>query len=393
MPPALGACEHKPPPNFSNSFKGGRPRDSTRFVPGVDRKSVGGTTEDAAEKSRRQVSSRVATGFAGNAHDPYGPANRRRAPMTQDRTGHGRLRLFLSDFHNSGVLWGTVAVLAFSLTVPLTRIAAPVFGGLIAGLGRAALAALIAGPLLFATSQPRPKLRDVPTLMVVGLGLLVGYPLFLSLGLETVPSIHGAVTSGLLPVATAVAAVVLASERPSTMFWVGTLAGVVAVLTYAIMQGGGTLVAGDAWLLCAVVSAGIGNATGGLMARRMGGWRTICWALLVVSPLTFSFVLYDSSRLAIQAPVGAWISLLYLGIVSSLLAFCAWVKGLSMGGIARIGQLQLLQPFTILPSSAILLGEHVTVASLAASAIVFVCAAFCLRARASKPSNASTRGV
>jgi drug/metabolite transporter (DMT)-like permease len=305
--------------------------------------------------------------------------------MTRDRTGRGRLRLLRSDVHGSGVLWGTVAVLAFSLTVPLTRIAAPVFGGLIAGLGRAVLAAMIAGPLLLATSQPLPKLRDVPTLAAAGLGLLVGYPLFLSLGLETVPSVHGAVTSGLLPVATAVAAVVLASERPPATFWAGTLAGVSAVLAYAIIQGGGTLVAGDAWLLCAVASAGIGNAAGGLMARRMGGWQTICWALLAVSPVTFGLVLHDSSRLAIQAPAGAWISLLYLGIVSSLLAFCAWVKGLSIGGIARIGQLQLLQPFAILPSSAILLGERITAASLAASAAVFVCAVFCLRAQSRPP--------
>jgi drug/metabolite transporter (DMT)-like permease len=256
----------------------------------------------------------------------------------------------------------------------------------IAGLGRAALAALIAGPLLLATSQPRPKLRDLPTLMAAGLGLLVGYPLFLSLGLETVPSVHGAVTSGLLPLATAVAATVLAGERPPATFWIGTLAGVFAVLTYAVTQGGGMLVAGDAWLLCAVVSAGIGNSTGGLIARRIGGWQTICWALLLVSPVTVGAMLQDHTRLTIHAPFEAWMSLLYLGIVSSLLAFCAWVKGLSMGGIARIGQLQLLQPFAILPSSAILLGEQITLASLATSVIVLICAILCLRWRTFKSS-------
>ena len=293
----------------------------------------------------------------------------------------------LSDVRNGGIFWGTLAVLAFSLTVPLTRIAAPIFGGVIAGLGRATLAALIAGAFLLATSQPRPKLRELPVLLAVGLGLLVGYPLFLSLGLETVPSIHGAVTSGLLPLATAVAATLLAGERPPVMFWVGTLAGVVAVLAYALTQGGGMLVTGDAWLLCAVVSAGIGNSTGGLIARRIGGWQTICWALVVVSPITIGAVLQDHARLTVHAPFGAWVSLLYLGIVSSLLAFCAWVKGLSMGGIARIGQLQLLQPFAILPSSAILLGEQITAASLAASVIVLVCAVLCLRAHDSKSSS------
>jgi drug/metabolite transporter (DMT)-like permease len=282
---------------------------------------------------------------------------------------------------DGGVFWGAVAVLAFSLTVPLTRIAAPIFGGIIAGPGRAALAATAAGLLLLATSQPRPALRDLPMLMAVGLGLFVGYPLFLSLGLETVPSIHGAVASGLLPLATAVGAVTMARERPPAMFWAAAAAGVLAVFTYAVTQGGGKLVAGDAWLLGAVISAGVGNSGAGLIGRKLGGWQTTCWALLIVSPISFGAVLQDSARLATHAPAVAWICLLYLGIVSSLLAFCAWVKALSIGGIARIGQMQLFQPFVILLLSALFLGEHVTSASLVASLAVFSCVVLCLGAR------------
>jgi len=293
----------------------------------------------------------------------------------------GFLNPVLSGLCKGGILWGLLAVLAFSLTVPLTRIAAPIFGGVVAGLGRAALAAMLAGAFLVATSQPRPALRDLPVLIAVGLGLFVGYPLFLSLGLETVPSIHGAVTSGLLPLATAVAATALAGERPPLMFWIGTLSGVLVVMTFAITQGGGTIVPGDAWLLCAVGSAGVGNSSGGLIARKIGGWQTICWALLVVSPITFGAVLHDSARLTLHAPFAAWMSLLYLGTVSSLLAFFAWVKGLSIGGIARIGQLQLIQTFTILPFSAMLLGEPITYASLIASLAVLFCAILCLRTR------------
>jgi drug/metabolite transporter (DMT)-like permease len=284
---------------------------------------------------------------------------------------------------DGGVFWGLLAILAFSLTVPLTRIAAPMFGGVIAGLGRAALASFFAGAFLIARPQPHPTLRDLPVLMAVGLGLFVGYPLFLSLGLQTVPSIHGALTSGLLPLATAVAATVLAGERPSLVFWSGTVAGVAVVLTFVIAQGGGRLVAGDAWLLCAVVVAGVGNACGGLIARKVGGWQTICWALVIVSPITIGVVLLDSAPLTslVPVPVTAWLSLLYLGIVSSWLAFCAWMKGLSVGGIARIGQLQLLQTFAILAFSAILLGEPITGPSLLAAFAVLCCAVLCLRTK------------
>jgi drug/metabolite transporter (DMT)-like permease len=206
---------------------------------------------------------------------------------------------------DGGVFWGLLAILAFSLTVPLTRIAAPIFGGVIAGLGRAALAAPFAGAVLIARAQPHPALRDLPILIAAGLGLFVGYPLFLSLGLQTVPSIHGAVTSGLLPLATAVAATVLAGERPSLVFWSGTVAGVAVVLTFVIAQGGGRLVAGDAWLLCAVAAAGVGNASAGLMARKVGGWQTICWAVVIVSPITVGAVLQDSAPLTSPAPVTA----------------------------------------------------------------------------------------
>src|SRR5262249_46648445 len=148
----------------------------------------------------------------------------------------------------------------------------------------------------------------------------------------------------------------IAGERPPALFWIGAVVGVLVILAYAVTQGGGSFIAGDVWLLCAVASGGVGNSFGGLIARKIGGWQTICWALLVVSPITLAGVLQESTRLAIHASFAAWISLLYLGIVSSLLAFCAWVKGLSIGGIARVGQLQLFQTFSILPFSAILLG-------------------------------------
>jgi drug/metabolite transporter (DMT)-like permease len=318
------------------------------------------------------------------------PSKYWRNSMTgEDQTNSIRSNSVAFDLFKSGVFWGLLAVLAFSLTVPLRRVAAPIFGGVIAGLGRAALAALVAGPVLVATSQPRPNVRDLPILIAAGLGLLVGYPLFLSLGLESVPSIHGAITSGLLPVATAVAATALAGERPPVMFWISAVAGVLVVLTFAVTQGGGRLVVGDAWLLCAVVSAGAGNCAGGLVARRIGGWQTICWALLVVSPITMGAVLQEANRFAIHAPFTAWISLLYLGIVSSLLAFCAWVKGLSLGGIARIGQLQLLHPFIILTFSAILLGEQITLANLMTAGIVFICAVYCLSLPISKVTTRS----
>jgi drug/metabolite transporter (DMT)-like permease len=57
------------------------------------------------------------------------------------------------------------------------------------------------------------------------------------------------------------------------------------------------------------------------------------------------------------------------------LGFIAWYRGLSLGGVARIGQIQLLQPFLTILASALFLGEHLSVTTLGFAAGVVVCVA------------------
>ena len=48
-----------------------------------------------------------------------------------------------------------------------------------------------------------------------------------------------------------------------------------------------------------------------------------------------------------------------MAVFSQFLGFFAWNKGMSLGGIARIGQMQLLQPFVTLVAAYLLLGESI----------------------------------
>ena len=180
------------------------------------------------------------------------------------------------------LLLGFIGVLGFSFSLPATRLAVEDLDATFVGLGRAVVAAALAALLLVALRQPRPGAEPARTAGAGGLGVVVGFPLFTALALRDLTSAHGAVIVGLLPAATAVMAVLRAGERPSRGFWLASGAGLVAVLAFAATQGAGGVGLADFYVLCAVAPGALGYAEGGALARELGGWQTICWALLLV---------------------------------------------------------------------------------------------------------------
>ncbi|MDE0778476.1 MAG: EamA family transporter, partial [Nocardioides sp.] len=187
-----------------------------------------------------------------------------------------------------GLGWGLLGVLAFSLTVPLTRIAVDGMSPLFIGVGRAVVAAALAATVLALTRQRLPRGPEWRRLVVVAAGVVLGFPLLTSYALQSVPAGHGAVVIGLLPAATAVVAVLRGGERPSARFWRFAGLGVLATVGFVTAQGGGLGGVGwaDLLLLGAVVAAAVGYAEGGLLARSLGAWQTVSWALVVAVPVT-----------------------------------------------------------------------------------------------------------
>ncbi len=274
----------------------------------------------------------------------------------------------------AGSLWGLLGVLAFSLTLPATRLAVADLDSWAVGLGRAVVAGALAVLLLALRRQPLPPRALWPRLAVVASGVVVGFPMFSALALVAVPANHGAVIVGLLPAATAVMAVLRSGERPSFGFWMACLGGVAAVLAFAAMQGAGRPQPADGLILVAVLLGALGYAEGGALARRLGGWQVICWALVLALPVLVPVVALRAARFGIVLHGGvgwaAWAGFGYVSVVSMFLGFFAWYRGLALGGIARVGQVQLLQPLLTLGWSALLLGESVTPATVAAAAAV-----------------------
>ena len=279
------------------------------------------------------------------------------------------------------IVLGFLGVLAFSFTLPATRVAVEDLDPTFVGVGRAVVAGLLAAALLALTRQPRPSRAQLRPLALVSLGVVLGFPLFTALAMQSLPSAQGAVIVGVLPAATAVAAVLFAGERPSGAFWAASGAGLVAVLVFATAQGAGLPSAAHGLVLVAVALCALGYAKGGALSRQIGGWQTICWALVLSLPLTVPVTLVAMAAGDLSGGADAWAGFAYVSLISMFLGFFAWYAGLARGGIAQIGQVQLTQPVLTLMWAALLLGEHVSPGMVAAALIVLACVVATQRTR------------
>jgi len=254
-----------------------------------------------------------------------------------------------------GLFWGFLGVLAFSATLPMTRLAVAGLDPWFIALGRAVVAGVLAAIALGATGQRWPSRAEWRSLGIVVLGVVIGFPLLSALAMRVSPASHGAVTTGVLPLVTALFAVLRAGERPRPAFWLCSLVGASLVVGYALQRAHGTLAVGDGLMLAAVAVCGLGYAEGGKLARSLGSWQTICWALVMAWPLLLVPTWWTRPHGEVVA--SAWLGFAYLGVISMFLGFFAWYRGLALGGIARVGQVQLLQPFFTLFLASTLLGE------------------------------------
>jgi drug/metabolite transporter (DMT)-like permease len=277
------------------------------------------------------------------------------------------------SLETQAALWAFLGVLSFSFTLPMTRIAAPLMGGFTVGIGRAILAATLAGMVLLLRREKLPERKHWRGLFFVALGCIFGFPVLSSIALQFVDSSHGSIFNGLLPAATAVAAVLLTRERPHWTFWIVCAAGVLAAVLYGISRGAGSIQIGDLLMLAAVCLGAIGYAEGGKLAREMQGWRVISWALVGSLPLLILVFPIAFSSHSFNPTFSAWLAFLYVSVFSMFIGFFAWYKGLAMGSIAKTGQVQLVQtPLTLL-WSGLLLGEILDPITLAAGGfMVFV---------------------
>jgi drug/metabolite transporter (DMT)-like permease len=273
--------------------------------------------------------------------------------------------------------WGSglLGVIIFSGSLPATRVAVGDFTPLFLTSARAVIAALLGVALLLALRQKRPDRADLLPLAVVALGVVIGFPLLTALALQHITAAHSIVFIGLLPLATALFGVIRGGERPRPPFWLFSGVGAASVAGFALANSGLGSLAGDVLMVAAVVACGLGYAEGAKLSRRLGGWQVISWALVVALPAMALIAALTLPEVWTGIGGPAWLGLAYVSVFSMLVGFVFWYRGLALGGIAGVGQLQLLQPFLGLALAGLLLGEPVAWGMIAVTGLVVLCVA------------------
>jgi len=260
----------------------------------------------------------------------------------------------------SAWLNGLLGVVIFSGSLPATRIAVLEMEPMFLTFLRASIAGVLAIILIIGFGRRRPRAADLPALAIVSLGVVIGFPLLTAMALRQVTSAHSIVYLGLLPLSTALFAVLRGGERPKKAFWIFSLLGSGLVMGFALSRSTFASLHGDLLMLAAILACGLGYAEGARLTRTLGGWQTISWALILSLPamLVATIMTLPTSLHGIGG--SAWLALAYVSVFSMLAGFIFWYQGLAAGGIAAVGQLQLLQPFFGLALSAVLLHESLS---------------------------------
>ena len=303
----------------------------------------------------------------------------------------------------TGLWLGLLGVTIFAATLPLTKLAVgtaadPQLTPWFITFGRAAVAGLLSILYLLrqyirwlkpdlSLKKVNDKLWKLPNAAEWGLleftacGVVVGFPLFMSLALQYVPSTHGAVVTGLLPLTTAVIAALWFRQKPSAGFWLCAVLGTLLVLGFMVVRsadatGHVSLHTADVFLLLAMLSASFGYIGGARLTPSLGAERVICWVLVLSLPITLPMAWLNLPPNLAAIHPSSWWAFAYVAVFSMWLGFFAWYRGLALGGAVRVSQVQLVQPFLSLLFAIPLLGEKIDAMTLgfglAVIATVFV---------------------
>lgn len=273
--------------------------------------------------------------------------------------------------------WGSglIGVIIFSGSLPATRVAVVDLSPMFLTSARAVIAGLLGAIFLIVLRQTLPSRKEIVPLLVVSLGVVLGFPLLTGFALQHITAAHSIVFIGLLPLATAIFGVLRGGERPKPAFWAFSILGAATVAGFALSTSDGGSMIGNVLMVAAILLCGLGYAEGATLSRRLGGWQVISWALLLSLPAMAIIAMFTAPAIWRSVGMPAWASLAYVSVFSMLVGFIFWYRGLALGGIARVGQLQLLQPFFGLVLAAVFLSEPISWGMIASTLVVVLCVA------------------
>ena len=276
------------------------------------------------------------------------------------------------SIETKGMLFGFVGISIFSLTLPFTQMAVNEMSPFFVAFARASIAGICALILLIFTKSKFPNKIQIRRLIIIVIGVIYGFPIFTSIAMKTLPSSHSGIVLGILPLAMSLFAAIKYKEKPSSSFWMISIFGTFIVISYTFIDNNGSLMIEDLWLLFAILFAAIGYSEGGTLAKEMGSIGVISWALVISLPINLfaSYLFYEINYASISFQ--AIISLTYVGLFSMFIGFFFWYKGIAIGGISRVGQVQLIQPFLTIVGAYFLTNEKITTLNILFAFMVLI---------------------
>lgn len=276
------------------------------------------------------------------------------------------------SIETKGMLIGFVGISIFSLTLPFTQMAVNEMSPFFVAFARASIAGICALILLIFTKSKFPNKIQIRRLIIIVIGVIYGFPIFTSIAMKTLPSSHSGIVLGILPLAMSLFAAIKYKEKPSSSFWMISIFGTFIVISYTFIDNNGSLMIEDLWLLFAILFAAIGYSEGGTLAKEMGSIGVISWALVISLPINLfaSYLFYEINYSSISFQ--AIISLTYVGLFSMFIGFFFWYKGIAIGGISRVGQVQLIQPFLTIVGAYFLTNEKITTLNILFAFMVLI---------------------
>ena len=271
-----------------------------------------------------------------------------------------------------GMLIGVIGITMFSLTLPFTQMAVKELSPFFVAFSRATIAGFCALILLILGKYKLPTKNQIKRLIIIAIGIVYGFPIFTSMAMTTLPSSHSGIVLGILPLTMSVLAAIRYKEKASLAYWITSIIGASLVITYAFIDNNGFLIKEDLWLLFAILFVSVGYSEGGNLSKEMGSIAVVSWALVLTLPFNIiaTYFFYETSFSSVS--LQALISLSYVGLFSMYIGFFFWYKGIAIGGISRVGQVQLIQPFLTIVAAFFLTNEKITFLNILFALMVLV---------------------
>ena len=264
-----------------------------------------------------------------------------------------------------GWIFTSIGVACFSLSFVTARLALRGFDPWLIALARGAGAGLVAVVCVVAGRYPLPRPGQIVRLCLAAIGIVFVFPTFTTIALQTVPASHAATIAAVLPILTALFGVMRRRERAPFAFWMIAGCGTLVVAWFLVSRSNGLqLEQPDLLIVLACVACSYGYAEGGLLAQEIGGWRAICWMLVLATPvaiaLLVSYLIWRGGVRHVESPI-AWFGLLYQIAVSQFIGFAFYYRGLALGGVTRMSQIQQFQSVLAVLAASLILAERIDV--------------------------------